>query len=195
MQLSKEKSVKTTINIKKENIISAGRVIDMDKLVNKDFYNIIKNKVFIKPIGIHFWTTYLDIQDFQNITDLYEFIFKILSENKLKIFRWKLLQFIIPTKSHLFKWKISTDSLCNVCKVEEDYDHFFMSCKYLDIFWNKINEMLKTVQFENNIRLQHLVFGYKIFDKEYFYLKYFFNYIGIYNLQILLCIRTKDKDN
>ena len=41
------------------------------------------------------------------------------------------------------KWKISTDSLCNVCKVEEDYDHLFMSCKYLDIFWNKINEMLK----------------------------------------------------
>jgi hypothetical protein len=87
--------VKTTINIKKENIISAGRVINMDKLVSKDFYNIIKNKVFVKPIGIHFWTTYLDIQDFQNIT---EFIFKILLENKLKIFRWKLLQFIIPTK-------------------------------------------------------------------------------------------------
>jgi hypothetical protein len=54
-------------------------------------------------------------------------------------------------------WKISTDSLCNVCKVKEDYDHFFMSCKYLDIFWNKINEMLKKVQFENNIKLQHLV--------------------------------------
>jgi hypothetical protein len=100
----------------------------------------------------------------------------------LKIFRWKLLQFIIPTKSHLFKWKISTDS-----KVEEDYNHFFMSCKHLDIFWNKINEMLKKVQFENNIRLQHL-----IFDKEYVHLNYFFNYIGIYNLQILLCIRTKD---
>ena len=63
----------------------------MDKLVNKDFYNIIKNKVFIKPIGIHFWTTYLDIQDFQNITDLYEFIFKILLENKLKIFRCNII--------------------------------------------------------------------------------------------------------
>jgi hypothetical protein len=71
VQLSEEKSVKTTINIKKENIISVGRVINMDKLVNKDFYNIIKNKVFVKPIGIHFWTTYLDIQDFQNIKDLY----------------------------------------------------------------------------------------------------------------------------
>ena len=71
----------------------------------------------------------------------------------------------------MFKWKISTDSLCNVCK--EDYDHFFMSCKYLDMFWNKINEMLKKMKFENNIRLQHLVFGYKIFDKEYFHLNYF----------------------
>ena len=51
--LSEEKSVKTTINIKKENIISAGRVINIDKLVKKDFYNIIKNSVFIKPIVIH----------------------------------------------------------------------------------------------------------------------------------------------
>jgi hypothetical protein len=75
VQLSEEKSVKTTINIKNANIISAARLINMDKLVNKDFYNIIKNKVFVKPIGIHFWTTYLDIQDFQNIIDLYEFNF------------------------------------------------------------------------------------------------------------------------
>ena len=98
MQLSEEKSLKTTINIKKENIISAGRVINMDKLVNKDFYNIIKNKVFVKPIGINFWTTYLDIHDFQNKTDLREFNLKILLENKLKIFRWKLLQLIIPNQ-------------------------------------------------------------------------------------------------
>jgi hypothetical protein len=34
VQLSEEQSVKTTINIKKENSISAGRVINMDKLVN-----------------------------------------------------------------------------------------------------------------------------------------------------------------
>jgi hypothetical protein len=34
VQLSEEKFVKTTINIKKEYIISAGRVIDIDRLVN-----------------------------------------------------------------------------------------------------------------------------------------------------------------
>jgi hypothetical protein len=130
VQLSEEKSVKTTVNIKKKSNISAGRVINMHKLVNKDFYNIQTYR--------YTFLDNLDIQDFQNITDLHEFIFKILLENKLKIFRWKPLQFIIPTKSHLFKWKISTDSLCNVYKVEEDYDHLFMSCKYLDIFWHYI---------------------------------------------------------
>jgi hypothetical protein len=92
----------------------------------------------------------LEIQDFQNKTDLYGFIFDIFLENKLKIFRWKLLQFINPTKSHLFKWKISTNSLCNVYKVEEDYDNFFISCKYLDVL-SKNNEMLKKIKFESNI--------------------------------------------
>jgi hypothetical protein len=72
--------------IKKENIISAGRVINMDKLVNKDFYNIIKNRIFVKPIVINFWTTYLEIQDFQNKTDLYGLLLKFknnLGENIL----------------------------------------------------------------------------------------------------------------
>jgi len=67
--------VKTTVNIKKENIISVGRVINIDKLVNKDCYTIIKNRVSVKLIGINLWTTYLEIQDFQNKTDLYGFIF------------------------------------------------------------------------------------------------------------------------
>ena len=94
-----KKNLKTTINIKNENIISAGRVINIDTLVNKDFNNIIKNRFLVKPIGIHFSTTYLEIQDFENKTDLYGFI---MLDSKLKIFRWKLLPFIIPDKSHLF---------------------------------------------------------------------------------------------
>ena len=97
-----KKNLKTTINIKNENIISAGRVINIDTLVNTDFYNITKNRFFVKPIGIHFSTTYLEIQHFENKTDLYGFISKILLDSKQKIFRWKLLPFIIPDKSHLF---------------------------------------------------------------------------------------------
>ena len=58
--------------------------------------------------------------------------------------------------------------------------------------WNKINEMLKKIKFENNIRLQHLVFGCNFFYIEYFHLNYFY-YVGIYNLQILFLSEQKTK--
>ena len=140
-------------------------MIKINTLVNNDFYNIIKIRVFVKPIGIHFLTTYLEIQDFHNKTYLYGFISKFSQKTN-----WKYLD----GNNLLFQ----TNHICSnrkyqltVCRVE-DSDHFFMSCKYLDMFWNKINEMLKKIKFENNIRLQHLVFGYNIFDKEYFHLDY-----------------------
>ena len=44
MLLSEEISVKTTINIKKKNSISAGKVINIDKLVNKDFTILSKTR-------------------------------------------------------------------------------------------------------------------------------------------------------
>jgi hypothetical protein len=46
VQLSEEKSVKTTINIKKEYIISAGRVINMDKLINNFFLQYYQKQSF-----------------------------------------------------------------------------------------------------------------------------------------------------
>jgi hypothetical protein len=48
---------------------------------------------------------------------LYQFIFSYLEENKLKIFRWKLIQYIIPTKKILFQWKIVNNDRCNFCGI------------------------------------------------------------------------------
>jgi hypothetical protein len=56
------------------------------------------------------------------------FIFNYLSENKLKVFRWKLLHFIIPTKKLLLKLKIMKNSLCTSCNIVEEYSHYFRTC-------------------------------------------------------------------
>ena len=61
---------------------------------------------------------------------------------------------------------------------EEDCINLFMSHKYLSHFWKKIIEVFKKVNFEINISLKHLVFGYKIFDKEYFDLNYILTILG-----------------
>ena len=59
-------------------------------------------------------------------------------EVKQNIFRWKLLQYIIPTKKLLMKWRIAINSQCNFGGQDEDYLHYFMSCPYLKEFWVKI---------------------------------------------------------
>ena len=56
------------------------------------------------------------------MSQLYSFTFHYLEENKLKIFRWKLLQYIIPTKKLLMKWRIAINIQCNsVVKMKNIY--------------------------------------------------------------------------
>jgi hypothetical protein len=47
------------------------------------------------------------------IKDMLKFIFYHLNENKLKIFRWKLLHFILPCKQLLYQWKIENTPFIN----------------------------------------------------------------------------------
>jgi hypothetical protein len=54
------------------------------------------------------------------MSQLYSLIFNFLEENKLTIFRWKLLQYIIPTKKLLMKWRIAINSQCTFCGQDED---------------------------------------------------------------------------
>ena len=77
---------------------------------------------------------YLSINEKPNVSQLYSFLFHYLKENKLKIFRWKLFQYIIPTRKLLMKWKITNNSQCNLCGQDEDYLHYFISCSYLKDF-------------------------------------------------------------
>jgi hypothetical protein len=60
------------------------------------------------------------------------------------------------------------NSQCNFYGQDEDYLHYFISCPYLKEFWVKIQQILK----KSNI--EHFVFAYKIFDKDYFDFNYFF---------------------
>ena len=62
----------------------------------------------------------------------------------------------------------------------EDYLHYFMYCPYLKEFWVKIQQILKKSNIENFVTLKHIVFQYKIFDKDYFDFNYFFSNFRIF---------------
>jgi hypothetical protein len=61
---------------------------------------------------------------------------------------------------------------------DEDYLHYFISCPYLKEFWVKIQQILKKSNIENFVTLKHIVFQYKIFDKDYFDFNYFLAILG-----------------
>lgn len=122
------------VNFQKDKIIANGKCIDFSQLSNKYFYNEYINVKCLKPIGINTWLMYLSINEKPNMSQLFSFLFHYLKENKLKTFRWKLLQYIIPTRKLLMKWKIVNNSQCNLCGQDEDYLHYFISCSYLKDF-------------------------------------------------------------
>ena len=54
----------------------------------------------------------------------------------------------------------------------------YITCPYLKEFWVKIQQILKKSNIENFVTLKHIVFGYKIFDKDYFDFNYFLAILG-----------------
>ena len=76
------------------------------------------------------------------------------------------------------KWRIANNSQCNFCGQGEDYLHYFISCPYLKVFRVKIQQILKKSNIENFVILKHIVFGYKIFDQDYFDFNYFLTILG-----------------
>ena len=103
------------------------------------------------------------------------------------MFRWKLFHFIIPNKVLLSKWKIVGNSLCNFCKLDEDYSHYFITCTFLKEFWTKFQNLMKGLGIENKITLKHIVLGYKINDKNYLALNLLIS-CRVFHLQIVLYI-------
>ena len=120
----------------------------------------------------------LDIQEKPFMKPLYKCIFSYLEENKLKIFRWKLIQNIIPTKKLLFQWKIVNNNRCKFCGNEEDHLHYFITCSFFKTFWEKICNLFKSNNLEFTIKLKHLIFDYKISDNNYYGVNYFITILG-----------------
>ena len=85
----------------------------------KNWIDILKTESSVK-INVNFKKDYfIWSNQFINLTTLPNYLVynKLVNEeNKLKLFRWKLLHFIISNKVFLFKWKIVGNSLCNLCK-------------------------------------------------------------------------------
>ena len=68
---------------------------------------------------------------------------------------------------------------CLTCGGIEDYEHVFVNCLNVQVFWRKIVSIFKTCGIERDIQnLKTLVVGYKITHTDYFYVNIFLTIVG-----------------
>ena len=102
-----------------------------------------------------------------------------IKRNEIRQFRYKLVNAILPCKQKLLKWRITTDDLCEVCKVTENYDHLFIECPILNGLWARVNEAFTKCQINRPMnKLQYIVIGYKPGSNKYMEINLVLSLIG-----------------
>ena len=169
---SRKTKVRTVSEIKiKSHIIN--------KLSTKTLYSLLTEDDTELPIGFSKWMRILNNEDLKHTAKYtLKFIHQNLVENKHKMMRWKLLHNILPCKTLLKQWKICDNSVCNYCNEIENYEHYFLKCKYFKDLWGKIYEITEKIGYNRNIfSLKNMIWGYKVKYTEYGEINYFMTII------------------
>ena len=148
---------------------------------------LLESQLKEKPIVYTKWGKCLKKDRMHTLTCITQtlfFTFNYLELNKLKIFKWKLIHFILPCKELLKQWRIVNNSDCLVCKEKENYKHLYLDCKYSKKYWQEVKKMTTNLYIGDHVfNLESLVFGYNIYDQAYFDLNLLITLIffSIYN--------------
>jgi hypothetical protein len=125
-----ENSTKTALKTNKILYIDENSKKKLQECNSQDIYktlNIMNKNIKEHPTGFMKWR-----QKLGNTICIKDMLtFHHLKENKLKIFRWKLLHFILPCKQLLYQRKIENTPLCDTCHIV-----------HLDNFWGLISSAL-----------------------------------------------------
>ena len=113
-----ESSYKTKVNINRTDNLHILLTQNLTpSMNNKDIYlKLHAHFAQDKPVGFLMWERILQKNLSSNLQNTLIFTFDYLNDNRLKIFKWKLLHFILPCNDLLFKWKILPENLCTYCK-------------------------------------------------------------------------------
>jgi hypothetical protein len=92
---------------------------------------------------------------------------------KLRNFQYKYIYRITSTNKRLFKQNIVNCNLCEFCNMYiESLKHLFWECNHIQVFWNSLDQFLKSCNIFINLNFKTVSFGVS---------DYSFNDNNIYN--------------
>ena len=87
---------------------------------NRHISNFLQNQNLVKPIMEKTWIAQFNLSPSNEYWALvYKSILIDLQNNRLKEYRFKLINAILPCKQILFKWHLTDNPLCELCNVTE----------------------------------------------------------------------------
>ena len=127
------------------------------------------------PLSTTLWNRNFDSDLSKQEWDIvYKACFKAVSDNSVRWFQYKILNNILGTNDRLSKMKLSSDSLCRLCKQQtETVKHLMSECSKSSELWSNIAAWIKNrmgiiLQFSK----EEQVLGYFKLDNHFFPLNF-----------------------
>ena len=132
-------------------------------------YKCLVLSLYVRPTALERWENIFDI-DSNDWPNIFYSPYVSSRETKLQAFQYKVINRIIACNKWLYNIKIATSPDCLRCDDHsvDDIVHYFIECKQLDGFWNRLEQWwnhLSTCKIV--ITPKHVLFGL-YYDNEYF---------------------------
>ena len=137
----KIKNNKQGVNVEKSWINWNDEQIEIKNINSKLIYTIFIDKKYTIPTSVKFWHNLfpklvdIDVKQWETIFTL---PFYILSEVRIMMVQYKLLNNIINCNVKLKNWNIITTDECTHCDKKDTIDHFFLLCGKTKLFWKSL---------------------------------------------------------
>ena len=133
--------------------------INLTKMKNKDYYQLLVNKEKIEPKATSKWERDLQVGQ-ASLQPFFSRVRNVCRDNKLREFYFKLLHRIAVTKKELFLFGVAEDAKCPYCELNDSIIHTFHNCNWSQLFFA---EVIKWFNKENATSLTlsptELIFG------------------------------------
>ena len=123
--------------------------LSLVKMSCKHYYKLFNENCIIVPTGVKAWEQ-LFPESFVSWKANFQKIYKIIKDNKLRQFLFKLLHRITVTKRELKRFKITVDDQCFLCSSKDSIFHTFLDCPTTSSIYTDIVKWFNNV---SNLKL------------------------------------------
>ena len=133
-----------SFNVKssKNKIIGGEMVEDLHCLKIVTVYQTLIQQISKPPMAEDKWSEEFPILHRNDFKKFYTIPNRTVSDSKICVFQYKLLNRILPCKYNLCKWKLLDDDKCTFCNETETIEHLFYYCSQSKRFIAQVEDWL-----------------------------------------------------